>query len=121
MAKNSKPYHPCQPPGVEDPEEVVGGAEEVGGEGGHGQQVHHEEELGVGDDALVEEAVHVAVEERPEDAGDGGVRREEGAEAGDDDHLVRVRARRARVRRVRVRRAWVIVRRDTASTSVMVR
>ena len=39
-----------------------------------------EEELGVGDDALVEQAVHVAVEEGVEDAGDGGVGGEEGGE-----------------------------------------
>ena len=39
-----------------------------------------EEELGVGDDALVEQAVHVAVEEGVEDARDGGVGGEEGGE-----------------------------------------
>ena len=39
-----------------------------------------EEELGVWDDALVEQAVDVAVEEGVEDAGDGGVGGEEGGE-----------------------------------------
>ena len=105
---SNKPYDPCQLPGVEYPEEVVGGAEEVGGEGGHGEQVHHEEELGVWDDALVEEAVHVAVEERPEDARDGGVRGEEREQAADRQHLERVR--------VRVR-----VRPNAVCTSAMVR
>ena len=39
-----------------------------------------EEELGVGDDALVEQTVDVAVKEGVEDAGDGGVRGKEGRE-----------------------------------------
>ena len=45
-----------------------------------------EEELGVRDDALVEQAVDVAVKEGMEDAGDGGVGGEEGGkEDGGDD------------------------------------
>ena len=104
--------HPLQPvqPRVDDPEEVVAGTQEVGEEGEHGDEVDDEEELGVGDDALVEEAVHVAVEERPEDARDGGVRGEEREQAADCQHLERVRVR------VRVR-----VRPNAVCTSAMVR
>ena len=74
--------HSLQPvqPRVDDPKEVVAGTEEVGEEGEHGDEVDDEEELGVGDDALVEQAVHVAVEEGVEDARDGGVGGEEGGE-----------------------------------------
>ena len=45
-----------------------------------------EEELGVRDDALVEQAVDVAVKEGLEDAGDVGVGgKEDGEDDGDDD------------------------------------
>ena len=71
----------------EDPEEVEGGAEEVGKEGEHRERVDDEEELGVGDDALVEQSVDVAVEEGVEDAGDVGVGGKEGGEEDGGDDL----------------------------------
>ena len=46
-----------------------------------------EEELGVRDDALVEQAVDVAVKEGMKDAGDGGVGGEEGGKEDGGDNL----------------------------------
>ena len=80
--------HPLQlvQPWEEDPEEVEGRAEEVDKESKHGEGVDDEEELGVWDDALVEQTVDVAVKEGLEDAGDVGVGgKEDGEDDGDDD------------------------------------
>ena len=46
-----------------------------------------EEEFGVGNHTLVEQAMNVAVEEGVEDAGDGGVGGEEGDEEGGGNDL----------------------------------
>ena len=90
VSNSSSFLHSCilpKSPWSKNPHEVVEGAEEVGEESDHGQEVDHEEEPGVGHDALVEEPVHVAVEERVGEAGDVGVRAEEDGEAEDGEEL----------------------------------